>query len=424
MMLKQTAISQDRRTVFFPGNEQSAVELGSYQEMVFQRNTKNKISFSYEWNFAPHLEIKEQKRSKKSHEISKMSFSAVVGTDPQSPNLPVVDNFVYKLENNLSISMSRKQAEKQEYEVSAEGYSLVRNQGRVWPIKSPHKFYMFPEEVVAYNQNADFVQDLNLQHEKLFRSISYLGPLRNKAKRLYHWSGLEPEDAGYGGENTVPCILSAKSRKIAIKKVGAQKASPAQPFEAIIAQKLKDLGLIDDFSVKPISAGRQEYDVKVSSRGSKDFVNLPDVGFGVAQVLPVLVQCFYAPENSIIIMEQPEIHLHPNAQSALADVFIDVINSKENGHYRNIQLIIETHSEHFLRRLQRRIAEGGITEDSVSAYFANSDTYPTKLDPLRIDIFGNITNWPKNFFGDEMGDITSQAQAALKKRKAMIKDNS
>ena len=56
-------------------------------------------------------------------------------------------------------------------------------------------------------------------------------------------------------------------------------------------------------------------------------------------------------------MEQPEIHLHPNAQSALADVMIDVINSRENGADRNIQLIIETHSEHFLRRLQRRIAE-------------------------------------------------------------------
>jgi predicted ATPase len=63
----------------------------------------------------------------------------------------------------------------------------------------------------------------------------------------------------------------------------------------------------------------------------------------------------FAPANSIILMEQPEIHLHPSAQSILADVMIDVINSRENGADRNIQLIIETHSEHFLRRLQRRI---------------------------------------------------------------------
>ena len=132
---------------------------------------------------------------------------------------------------------------------------------------------------------------------------------------------------------------------------------PAKPFEEIIAIKLKEMGLIEEFKVNPISEQRQEYEVKVRTKGSKDWVDLPDVGFGISQVLPVLVQCFYAPPGSIILMEQPEIHLHPSAQSALADVMIDVINSRENGADRNIQLIIETHSEHFLRRLQRRIAE-------------------------------------------------------------------
>jgi hypothetical protein len=52
----------------------------------------------------------------------------------------------------------------------------------------------------------------------------------------------------------------------------------------------------------------------------------------------------------------------------------------------------------------------------VSAYFANIDKIPPTLDLLQIDIFGNIQNWPENFFGDEMGDITEQAKAAMKKR--------
>ena len=202
------------------------------------------------------------------------------------------------------------------------------------------------------------------------------------------------------------------------------------------------------------------------------WVELPDVGFGISQVLPVLVQCDYAPEGSIILIDQPEIHLHPYAQSALADVMIDVIKK------RNIQLVIETHSEHFLRRLQRRIAEDELSQDKVSAYFANiNNVVPldevepkiseerrkllkdkdilsandlvrvplgtllevpgvgkaraedlqeiaqkniearrAKLEPLDIDKFGNIQNWPENFFGDEMGDITAQARAAMEKR--------
>lgn len=176
------------------------------------------------------------------------------------------------------------------------------------------------------------------------------------------------------------------------------------------------MGLIEEIKVNQLSESRQEYEVRVRTKGSKDWVDLPDVGFGVSQVLPVLVQCFYAPPGSIIIMEQPEIHLHPKAQALLADVMIDVINSRENGADRNIQLIIETHSEHFLRRLQRRIAEDALEEDSVSAYFANNDRTPAKLVPLEIDDYGNILNWPDDFFGDEMGDITAQAKAAMKKR--------
>ena len=184
----------------------------------------------------------------------------------------------------------------------------------------------------------------------------------------------------------------------------------------MIALKLKEMGLIEALNVNSISELRQEYEVKIRTRGAKDFVDLPDVGFGVSQVLPVLVQCFYAPPGSIIIMEQPEIHLHPSAQSALADIMIDVINSRENGREREIQLIIETHSEHFLRRLQRRIAEEKISEDKVSTYFADITRNPATLKQLDIDMFGNIRNWPENFFGDEMGDITGQAKAAMKKR--------
>ena len=141
------------------------------------------------------------------------------------------------------------------------------------------------------------------------------------------------------------------------------------PFQEIIAWKLKQMGLIEEFRVTPISKQRQEYEVGIRTKGSRDWVDLPDVGFGISQVLPVLVQCFYAPAGSIVVMEQPEIHLHPRAQSALADVMIDVIKSREWGADRNIQLIVETHSEHFLRRLQRRDRRGkGIEGKSIGLF--------------------------------------------------------
>jgi predicted ATPase len=95
---------------------------------------------------------------------------------------------------------------------------------------------------------------------------------------------------------------------------------------------------------------------------------------------------------------------------------IDVINSGEDSTRRNIQLIIETHSEHFLRRLQRRIAEDDSLQSKVSAYFADITKSPAKLEPLDIDLEGNITNWPKDFFGDMMGDVIAHDEKALEKR--------
>ena len=80
-------------------------------------------------------------------------------------------------------------------------------------------------------------------------------------------------------------------------------------------------------------------------------------------------------------------------------------------------MIIESHSEHFLRRLQRRIAEGEVLKkEEVSAYFANITGTPATLESLDIDDYGNIKNWPQDFFGDEMGDIIEQSKAAIKAR--------
>jgi predicted ATPase len=419
MMLKQTVESPDRKAVFYPGGKNSAVQLGSYQEMVFHRKLDNKISFEYQWDFQDALQIRDPIAS---HTYSGdiLSFEAVVGIGDKQKYSLVVDHLKYQLmangEQTLAVWLERKPGAKSEYKANAEQYTLVRKQMRAWSLRDTVRFYGFPDEVVAYYQNADFVQDLNLRHEKLFQSLFYLGPLRTKAERLYSWGGVNPESVGYAGENTIAAILAARNRKISLIKPKAKRASPAKRFEEIIALKLAEMGLIEEFKVNPISEQRQEYEVKVRTKGSRDWVDLPDVGFGISQVLPVLVQCFYAPAGSIILMEQPEIHLHPRAQSALADVMIDVINSRENGADRDIQLIIETHSEHFLRRLQRRIAEDVVPQEEVSAYFANIAKTPATLDPLQIDTFGSIQNWPENFFGDEMGDITEQAKAAMKKR--------
>ncbi|MCB1036454.1 MAG: DUF3696 domain-containing protein, partial [Acidobacteria bacterium] len=297
------------------------------------------------------------------------------------------------------------------YDLRADGYTLVRNVGRKWPLPPPAKFYGFPDEAVAYYQNTGFLSDLSLEVEKLFASIFYLGPLRGHPERTYLWSGEVPEHVGWRGEKAIEAVLAAHERRIS-----PGPGRHARSFSEVIARWLEELGLIESFRVQPIAEGRKEHEVRVLTHRGASEVNLTDVGFGISQVLPVLVQCFYAPKDSILILEQPEIHLHPRVQASLADLFIEAIQARENGEARSIQLLVESHSEHFLRRLQRRVAEEKLSPQDVAIYFCRPSPEGSQIDELEVDLFGNITNWPEGFFGDEMGDLAAMTEAAMRRQ--------
>jgi predicted ATPase len=97
-------------------------------------------------------------------------------------------------------------------------------------------------------------------------------------------------------------------------------------------------------------------------------------------------------------------------QSGLADVLVDAAKT------RNLQIIVESHSEHLLRRLQRRIAEEKLDPSLVGLYFCSLEGGESILTPLELDEFGNIRNWPEDFFGDEFGELNATARAALERK--------
>lgn len=142
--------------------------------------------------------------------------------------------------------------------------------------------------------------------------------------------------------------------------------------------------MVADFTVEELTPGSNVYRVYVKTTEQDDEVLITDVGFGVSQVLPVLALINYVPEGSVVVLEQPEIHLHPRVQSELADAIIDAVKK------RRIQVLFESHSEHLLRRLQLRVAEGRIGSDDVRLYFTRRDRPAASIDALELDAFGNI----------------------------------
>jgi predicted ATPase len=280
-------------------------------------------------------------------------------------------------------------------------------------VEEPEKFYRLSEASIARFQNAGFLTDFALDTEAMLRRITYLGPLREHPRRIYQWSGDTPEDVGQRGQFAIPAILAAEGEG---RKLNRGVRQSLKRFAEFIAGWMKDVGVIDSFTVKPVAEGRKEYEVLVKTHASAPEVKITDVGFGVSQVLPALVQAFYCPPDSTVWMEQPEIHLHPQVQAELADVFISAIQARENGRPRNTQLISESHSEHFLNRLQRRVAEQKVGPEDVAVYFARRAAGATELELLRLNSYGDIENWPESFFGDEMADLTARTIAAAERR--------
>lgn len=410
LMLKQTAESPDRKMVFNIGSAKTAVDLGSFHEMVFEHEETRPIGVDLEWALPERLQLTDA-YAQRDYFGEHVRFSAEVGLGARGPALAVerLEYVFGKPEaDGFAVGMRRTNTPRAPYELTQRNYEFVRNQGRKWPITEPIKCYGFPDEVVNYHQNADVVRALNLGFEQLFANLFYLGPLRERFLRQYSWTGEVPEHVGWKGEMTIPAILAARDRSI-----NYGKGSQRREFAVVVAKWLQKSGLIDSFDVSRVAPNRREYEVLVRTPGARNPVNITDVGFGISQFLPVLVQCYYAPHGSVILIEQPEIHLHPSAQAWLADMFIDVSQSWESGRARKVQLIIESHSEHFLRRLQRRIAERDFERADVAAYFCRQGPHGAQLEALDVDIFGNIRNWPDHFFGDTMGDAVAMSNAQM-----------
>ena len=124
----------------------------------------------------------------------------------------------------------------------------------------------------------------------------------------------------------------------------------------------------------------------------------------------MLVLLAYVPEGSTVLLEQPEIHLHPSVQAGLADVILEVAS------VRNVQVIVESHSEHLLRRLQRRVAEESADPDRIALYFCDYANGQSVAKQLELNLFGEIENWPDGFFGDPFKETAAIVKAGLKRQ--------
>lgn len=357
------------------GGDGSLVNLGDFDTVIHGHKADLSIIFFVSWKGTQRHRIGE-------HLTDTFSFSTSI---VESRGNSELKSFCYTAgENRFGIAR----------EDDFNGFMYKDNNGS-WQALTPFRCYGITEPT------EDLLPFLNLRRafENLFSQIRHLGPLRQYPQNSYDWEGDHPESVGQQGERMVPALLAGRVRLLSIDEQ--------------IPKWLKEFKLIDSYDLHPVTDAGGEYEFLVKQHEGGPEVRLADVGFGVSQILPVLVSCYSAPENSILILEQPEAHLHPKVQSELADVLIDVVKT------RKVQIILESHSEHLLHRLQRRIAEEKIAADDTALYFCEINEGTSEIERLDVDEYGNILNYPPDFFGDDLGDLVAKTEAEMKRREVM-----
>lgn len=284
-----------------------------------------------------------------------------------------------------------------------------KSRGQSADFRPQRSFALAPAALARLGADGERIRDVGPALLDELGRIIYLGPVRRLAQRDYVWSGRMPATIGDDGAKAVDALIASGVAALTAKRPG--RTPPAEA--ALIADTgawLKRMDLADALSVRPLG-GSTRYELIVERQG--EHTNLKDVGVGVSQVLPVIVAALHASPGHIVVVEEPESHLHPLAASLLAELFAQV--SRE----RRVQFIAETHSEHLFRRMQTLMARQQVDRDQVVMYFVERDGAAAKLRELNLDDLGRVANWPDKFFGDSLGETREQTALAIQRAKKL-----
>ena len=240
---------------------------------------------------------------------------------------------------------------------------------------------------------------LNSEIEDTFPQIFHLPATRSSSKDYYGINGKPNNPLGSEGEYVIDYFY--KHRKDEVSEF-RRKETSASTLESQVNNWLQQLTL---YSLKVVP-NNERYEVFfVDSYGNS--IRPSQVGTGIGFLAAVIIVCLAVPNNSIVIIENPEIHLHPSAQSELIE-FLSLIAKSD------VQVMVETHSDHIVNGVLVRLNEGTLVKDDVAMYFFDLEPdyegnyIPINLKPTQD---GRLEGAPEEFFNQI--DIDMQALAGF-----------
>jgi len=245
---------------------------------------------------------------------------------------------------------------------------------------------------IGADQLGQRILDAKRCFSEAFSDVTYLGPFREQPQRRYRYSGGKPPNVGRGGGKAPQLLGDDRLRRQGkvLQAVGQWYGQHFGGWRLDVTQEG------DSFSI-----------VLRNAEAPSVEINLADVGAGIAQVLPIVVQRHLeaSPEQRrssgrIEIVEQPELHLHPAAHGPLADLYVEAV--KQSG----VRFILETHSENFVLRLRRRVAERNLDPSNLVIYWID-DLNPSAriVRRINVDHTGEVDTWPQGVFYEDFEEL-------------------
>ncbi|MDR7654236.1 AAA family ATPase [Acinetobacter junii] len=271
-------------------------------------------------------------------------------------------------------------------------------------------FKNFMPKAIRHVSNKDFILPLNFVYEKLMidefekdlRKIKYLSPLRASPERIYVHYSQSASEISENGANSAHVLWARRNQMVYLN-------NQENNLLVALGKCIEILGLGQEITSKKIS--EMVYQIGLKLKNSNGLVSLADVGFGYSQVLPVILIGLLNNNNNLILIEQPEIHLHPSSAGKLADLFLAFIKDKKT-------FLIETHSQEFINKLRLRVIQDPTLKEFINIVFIDQDENGTKIKQFEIDETGMFPEWPRGFLDESENIAREILKARVKSRNA------
>lgn len=270
--------------------------------------------------------------------------------------------------------------------------SLIKNE------KATDEF--MTEEKIAVIRSLSYICDDFFDY---FANLEYLSATRLAPSRSFLYSGERHRRVGVNGENAANILAMDSIRKGRRSKKLIEKVSGW----------LKKADIASD--VKIVQLSDRHYEIHIQNPHTHEYQNFADVGYGNSQVIPALVAGYNLDAGETLVIEEPEIHLHPKAQAELGDFVLDLYEAEK-------KVLLETHSEHLVVRLQQHVAEGKIHKDDIAFYYIYANNGKKEAKLLTLDNNGFFEeDWPQGFFPQRLEE--AKALAKIRAQNSLKENN-